>query len=75
VSPEAIVHIYNELVTLVHFNHWQGPLAIDTDDLSIKETIRVGRDPSNIEIIGNGLSLDVLEKTQCHHEAHQQATN
>jgi hypothetical protein len=59
---ETIIGVDNKLISLVHFNHRQWPLPVDTDYLSLCKAIGVGVHPCNIEIKSDSFGLTRMNK-------------
>lgn len=58
---KAIVHVDNKPIALIHFDNWQGPLAVDPNNFTGMEAVGVGCHPSHIEIISDCFCLNELE--------------
>ena len=54
---KLVKYIDHETVSYVRSDVWQRPLAIDTNDRSIEKAIRIGSDPCDVEIVGDGGSV------------------
>ena len=51
---QQIQDIDNHLVSHSRSQVWQRPLPVDTHDGAHKHAIRVGMDPADIEVVGDG---------------------
>ena len=50
---ETVGHVYYDTVTLIHFNHWNWPFAIDSNCWSVELAIWVSGGPGNVPVIGH----------------------
>ena len=53
---ELIVDIDNYSITNIRSHGWDGPLVVDTNDRPLVHTIGICLHPSNVEIVGYGIS-------------------
>lgn len=51
---ERVEYIDNDLIPDIGYNGWNGPLSIDSNHRSIKDTVWVGRDPADLKVICDG---------------------
>jgi len=54
---KLVVHLDHKAISYSDINLWYGPLTIDTNNWAVECSVRVGGNPCNVEVVGNGGSF------------------
>lgn len=58
------MHINHNAISYSCSNIWYRPLTVDSYDGSFEKAIRVGSDPCDVEIIGDGSCISEAAKAE-----------